>query len=329
MALPFRSISLCAALLSALFNLACTVRILLSWRTLRWDFSGVDTDTFPGSVDALHLLWGLLTLYFASATTASITGFIGIIRNSPSYVRFFRDYSIADVLFMMMSAITLSYFSFSSSSATLRSSVCDELGRQPELLREVAESGLDLENCEYWFERGIVLMIAMYMVFVVVKVHFVIALAKYYSKLRRSSLGYPKWCTSNEAQAPPLERIYLLPTPTSPTHPSFFSANEKHAEKPYDENAANISAGDTGVMVYAPVPLGQVSLEEGRGMGMREAWMSSANALPSPTKKHHRHHSSSQSHHHRVFSHSGRSSTKSHRHHRSMDALTPPENSSL
>lgn len=85
-------------------------------------------------------------------------------------MRFFRDYSIADVLFMMMSALTLSYVSFSSSSATLRSSVCDELGRQPELLREVAESGLDLENCEYWFERGIVLMIALYMVFVVVKV---------------------------------------------------------------------------------------------------------------------------------------------------------------
>lgn len=92
MALPFRSISLCAALLSALFNLACTVRIILSWRTLRWDFSGVDTDTFPGSVDALHLLWGLLTLYFASATTASITGFIGIIRVCFSLVaRTWRD----------------------------------------------------------------------------------------------------------------------------------------------------------------------------------------------------------------------------------------------
>lgn len=80
MSLPYRSISLCAALLSALFNLACALRILLFWRALRWDFSGVDTDTFPGSVDALHLLWGLLTLYFASAATASIIGFIGIVR---------------------------------------------------------------------------------------------------------------------------------------------------------------------------------------------------------------------------------------------------------
>lgn len=157
--------------------------------------------------------------------------------------------------------------------------------------------------------------------------HFVIALAKYYSQLRRASLGYPPWCTSNEAQAMPLERIYLLPTPTSPTRPSFASANEKAAEKPYDASAAQGAMG-AGVMLYAPVPLGQVSLEEGRGMGMREAWVPSLDVSPSPTKKHHRRHSNSQAHHYRVHAHGGRTSTKSHRHHRSMDAIAQPESGS-
>lgn len=122
-------------------------------------------------------------------------------------MRFFRDYSIADVLFMMMSALTLSYLSFSSSSATLRSSVCDELGRQPELLREVAESGLDLENCEYWFERGIVLMIAMYMVFVVVKVRRVPHLIYHFRLIRLVfTPGALCHCTCKVLQrAPPLK----------------------------------------------------------------------------------------------------------------------------
>lgn len=188
MAFPYRSISLCASLLSALLNIVCALRILLSWRSLRWDFSGVDdTDTLPVNIDALHLLWGLLTLYFAAAATASTIGFVGIARvrsrwictdslahtrpqNLVTYVRFFRDYSIAEFLFMLLSATFISYLSFSPSSSSLRTSVCDELGRQPELLRDVAESGLDLENCEYWFERGVIVVIAMLLVFVIVRV---------------------------------------------------------------------------------------------------------------------------------------------------------------
>lgn len=86
---PHRSISLCASLASALFNSFCALRILLSWRSLSWDFSGVDdTDSFPVNIDALHLLWGLLTLYFAAAATASAIGFVGIARVcSPSGTR--------------------------------------------------------------------------------------------------------------------------------------------------------------------------------------------------------------------------------------------------
>lgn len=74
---------------------------------------------------------------------------------------------------MLFSALAISYASFSSFSSLIRTSVCEELGRQPELLRDVAESGLDLENCEYWFERGIVVVIGMALVSVIVRVRVV------------------------------------------------------------------------------------------------------------------------------------------------------------
>lgn len=85
-----------------------------------------------------------------------------------SYVRFFRDYTIADFVFMLLSAVTVSYASFSS--ASMRAGVCEELGRQPELMRDMADSGLNLENCEYWFERAVVAVLGMILVLVVIRV---------------------------------------------------------------------------------------------------------------------------------------------------------------
>ena len=93
---PYRSISLFASLASALLNVFCALRILFSWRSLRWDFSGVDdTDALPVNIDALHLLWGLLTLYFLAAGTASIIGFVGIARVRP-FRLFSHDTHVTD-----------------------------------------------------------------------------------------------------------------------------------------------------------------------------------------------------------------------------------------
>ena len=62
----------------------------------------------------------------------------------------------------------MSYASFSS--ATLRAAICEELGTQPELMRDLADSGLNLENCEYWFERAVFAVLGMMLVFVVIRV---------------------------------------------------------------------------------------------------------------------------------------------------------------
>ncbi|EKM59116.1 uncharacterized protein PHACADRAFT_249349 [Phanerochaete carnosa HHB-10118-sp] len=320
--LGLRSISLCASLASAVLNSFCALRILLSWRSLRWDFSGVDdTDSFPVNVDALHLLWGLFTLYFAAAATASTIGFVGIARNSISYVRFFRDYSVADLLFMIFSSLTISYLSFSSASSLIRTSVCEELGRQPDLLRDIAESGLDLENCEYWFERGIVVVIAMLFVLVIVRVHFVLALSKYYGQLRRVQAGFPSWYLPLSSSARDLEmatqlqHIYLLPTTTSPEYTSLDAKEKvKASDLDYEDRGSEDETEDDGVMLYTPVPLGRVSREEAKGMGVREAWMEAPSTSTTPThsKKHRRHHSYSQAR--------PSSKAKTHRHHRSVDA---------
>ena len=72
----------CAAL-----NVALAVRVLASWRSLKWD---LDSESDALRVDAVKLVWGLLALYFASAATASVIGFIGIakvrVRPRKSYV---------------------------------------------------------------------------------------------------------------------------------------------------------------------------------------------------------------------------------------------------
>ncbi len=87
-----------------------------------------------------------------------------------TYVRFFRDYSIAELAFMFVTAVMFSYMSFGSSAASLQAGVCEELGRQPDLLRDMAESGLNLENCEYWFGRAAVAVLGVMLVFAVIRV---------------------------------------------------------------------------------------------------------------------------------------------------------------
>ena len=71
----FRTISLVASFGCAALNIALAVRVLASWRSLKWD---LDSESDALRVDAVKLVWGLLALYFASAATASVIGFIGI-----------------------------------------------------------------------------------------------------------------------------------------------------------------------------------------------------------------------------------------------------------
>ncbi|KAI0092022.1 hypothetical protein BDY19DRAFT_990770 [Irpex rosettiformis] len=293
---PFRTVSIFAAFISAVLNVFCAARVIAFGGSLKWDF---ESEGDALNVDAVKFIWFLLVIYFAAAATASVIGFIGIARRKLNYVRFFRDYSIVELAFMFVGAVMLSYTSFGSSSALLQAGVCEELGRQPDLLRDMAESGLNLENCEYWFGRAAVAVLGVMLVFAVIRLHFVIALSKYYAQLRREgSFGV----VTKEVEHG-LQKIYLLPTPTSSTFPPIDFNHQQSDGAPragdyyHDDSTENI-------VVYAPVPLSRLSVEDARGLRATAAWIS-----PTP-RRHHRHHSHSHAH----------SGTKSHKHRRASVA---------
>ena len=83
-------------------------------------------------------------------------------------MRFYRDYSIADFVFVTLATLGVSYTTFSS--PYIRSTVCEELSRHPELMRDMGEMGLSLENCEQWFERAVVAVLGIMFILIVVRV---------------------------------------------------------------------------------------------------------------------------------------------------------------
>ncbi len=83
-------------------------------------------------------------------------------------MRIYRDYSIADFVFVTLATLGVSYTTFRSS--TVRSTVCEELSSHPELMRDMGEVGLSLENCEQWFERAVVAVLGVMFILIVVRV---------------------------------------------------------------------------------------------------------------------------------------------------------------
>jgi hypothetical protein len=237
-----RTASLIISLLGAIFNFTFAVQVLALWRNIKWEpESEWEGAADSWRVDGVKLVWGLLSAYFAAAATACLVGFYGIIKNIPSFVRFYRDYSIADFSFCTFFTAAGTYAAFRTS---VRASVCEELSRQPELMRYMVEMGLNLENCELWFERAVLAWMGVMVVLIVVRLHFLMAVSKYYSHLSRYARPSLPFTTGPSD----LQRIYLLPRNTPSTPPS---------EDP---------------LVYSPVPLS--SLSPSLRSSATEAWIS-------------------------------------------------------
>ena len=113
------------------------------------------------------------------------------------------------------------------------------------------------------------------------QLHFVLAVSKYYTLLRRDRQGSRSLSTlrTGQSKVDSMQRIYLLPTPTSPTSAAF---------KPFD---ANTNASD--VLIFAPVPVGRLSVEDAKEMHATEAWISAPHSREKSYKHHRHHHSSS------------------------------------
>ncbi|KAI0751616.1 hypothetical protein C8Q80DRAFT_1158490 [Daedaleopsis nitida] len=300
-----RSLSLAGSLAGAVCNLAVTLRLLALSRSLGWE-SESEWEGSPDVwvVDSVRVVWGLLFAYFAAAATACFIGFVGLAKHIRLFVRIYRDYSIADFVFVFLTTISVSYMTFSSSY--MRSTVCEELSRHSELLRDMGEMGLSLENCEMWFERAVVAVLGIMFILIVVRLHIVIALSQYYSHISRDIVAGARahFVALRAIKTDvPLQRIYLMPTPTTPS-----CATSDGRSHPFGPDA------DSHITVYATVPLGGLTEEEARRMHAAEAWVAAAApAPPAGSPRAHRHsHSHSHGHSHRHHTHaSGRSSSSS------------------
>ncbi|KAF7981723.1 hypothetical protein HWV62_32319 [Athelia sp. TMB] len=254
-----RSVSLAISLLGAFVNLAFAVQLLAAWRSHKWEreteWEGADG---AWRRDGVQLVWGLLAAYFAAAASVCFVGFVGITKNIPRYVRFYRDYSIADFAFTGLFTLLAAYGAFTAPA--LRAALCEELARQPDLLREM-EAGvglsLSLENCEGWVERAVLAGAAGMVVVIVGRLHCLLALCTFYAHMRAAASGssslpmhhhphhHHSHSHSRSAGAP--QHVYLLPPPP---------------------------AVDGEMVVYQAVPLS--SLTPAQSTTLTRAWLSRA-----------------------------------------------------
>lgn len=119
---------------------------------------------FVGLLGALKV-WSIYSPPFPICTNF----FAAISQHKPSYLRFFRDSTIVDLVFSFMFTIVTA---FCASRQSTRALLCEQLSRQPELLRSVANSGLNFENCELWFENAVVVFTCVMLVTLVMRVSF-------------------------------------------------------------------------------------------------------------------------------------------------------------
>ncbi|KZT72482.1 hypothetical protein DAEQUDRAFT_735913 [Daedalea quercina L-15889] len=299
-----RSVSIAASLIGAGLNFVLAVRILALWRSLGWESETEwEASGDVWRVDSVKIVWGLLLSYFAAASLAYFVGFVGLAKTIPSFVRFYRDYSIADFAFITVSTLAVSYTTYST--PYLRTGVCEELSRHPDLMRDMVEMGLNVENCELWFERAVVGIIGMLFILIVIRLHTLLALSKHYRYMWRDAAISKSHTGLRQLNTDSLHRIYLLPTPTSPQSSAI-------AFNHYDTSSHSRS-GSENIVVYAPIPVGGMSESEARKMNATEAWIprrTSAEAgsnSGSSTPRLHRHSRSASLHGHRRHSSNPRS----------------------
>jgi len=263
-----RTMVLVTSFTGAVLNSVFAIQLLALWRSLKKDSeSEWEGSLDPWTVNTLSLLGGLSAAYFVTAAVACTIGVAGIVKGIPAYLRFYRDFSVADFAFCTISTVFVTYASFSYYS--IRSMICEELSRHGDLMRDLAEIGLSSESCEQWFERAVIVFVGVMFIIIVIRLHLVIVVSNYYQQLSRISRDLPTRMHKDNA----LQRIYLLPTP----------ANSAPRSDPFNTRP------EPTTLVYAPIALGDLSEHDVKGLNVREAWV---HTNPShPPRQHRRSHS--------------------------------------
>lgn len=226
---PFyhKSASFLITLVGVVTNTALAIQVLAASRSIKWEPEfewDSSNDTYK--VDSIKVVWGLLLSYCVSAAAVGAVGLVGVVKSKPSFVRFYRDYSIADFSFCAFVTVASAYGAFQSST---RTGVCEEISRQPELLRNLADFGLSLENCERWFERAVMAFVLCMVVVISVRLRFLISVSRHYSYMTRHSV-LPTHARHPSRQDS-MQRIFIIPR----AHTSSSSSPTVYAPVPLDE----------------------------------------------------------------------------------------------
>ncbi|KAI0068674.1 hypothetical protein BV25DRAFT_1833867 [Artomyces pyxidatus] len=273
-----RNASIVIAVSGACVNAVLATKVFSLWRTLKWETE----SEWEGSVDlwttnSVRVVGALALAYFATAAVASTVGFIGILKGIPPFVRFYRDYYVADFSFCALTTLVVTYASFRY--YIVRTSLCEELSRHTDFMRDLAEMGLNTENCEQWFERVVVAFVVFMVIIIAFRLHFAMAISNHYAQMSRFSSGLLPAYTSRPHKET-LQRIFLLPSPTSSTPGGSPTSSQQNLIP----------------VVYAPIPLSELSERDAKELNAREAWIHTADSERASTRQHR--HSQSRSHRH-------------------------------
>lgn len=180
-------------------------------------------------------------------------------QNKRSYVRFYRNYSIADFSFW---AFTFIFVTYAAYRGPARVRACEKLSHHPELMRDMLERGLNLENCERWLKRTVFdVLVVLFLIIVLrvspssyyytmvmvikffaIQLHFLLAVSSYYSHFTRHyRRGPASYASFNSIPSHAMQRIFLLP--------------EKITDPANLEHDVDLD------VVYAPVPRHSVPKE--------------------------------------------------------------------
>jgi len=164
-----------------------------------------------------------------------------------------------------------------------RATVCEEISGQPELLRDLAEAGLNVENCEEWFEHAVLGFVGVTAILLVVRLQFFFTVSSFYKQLMRQSMygaielngADPDFDTSSGLP----QRVFLLPA-RHPRNALLASGMEAEAAKASKRTT-------TTPLIYAPVPLESLSEAEAQQLKANEAWVSRTAAAAHQTAGNH------------------------------------------
>ncbi|KAF8961056.1 hypothetical protein BDZ97DRAFT_1830053 [Flammula alnicola] len=313
-------------LFGAATNAILTIQILAAWRSVKWEpESEWESSGDKWQLTGVKVIWGLLSIYFASAAAVCGVGFYGVLKHKPKHVRFYRDYSIADFSFCAIFTALATYGAFLSPA---RAGVCEEFSHHPDLMRDMLEVGLNIENCELWLERAVFAGLAFLVVIMAIRLHFLLAVSSYYSHLVRHRSFHQRSASCSASLSAACLSTSSLSTPSgsgsaaASTHSLLLSSTASHSMQRILVLPSNSKpSGGTGdlesgvEMVYAPVP--RHTLPKELQEQAAEAWMStpaapatfsssssssaaSSTTTPLPNyhhRRHHHHHSHSRSHH--------------------------------